>query len=67
MSIRTIVEVNHDYINRLMKAGHISKDLYEAILLYWDEDDFGNISTDLQGIRRLASRHHSDKITLRVV
>jgi len=68
MSIRTIIEINHDYINRLVDRGHISEELRDAIFGNDDDlmDEFGHMFTPLQGIRRLAQRHHSDEITLKV-
>jgi len=63
MSIRTIIEVNHDYINQLVERGHISEQLRDAI---FSERTLEVYSVELQGIRRLAQRHHSDEIIIEV-
>jgi hypothetical protein len=63
MSIRTIVEFNHDYINELMKRGHISRQLRDALC---SERTLEVYSVELSGIRRLAQRHHADTITLKI-
>jgi hypothetical protein len=57
MSIRTIVEINHDYIDRMHKDGHISKALYREIL-----DSYTNPSRTepVQGFRVMGARHHSE-------
>ena len=68
MSIRTIIEINHDHINELVDRGHISEELRNAIFGNDKDvmDEFGSMFASLQGIRRLAQRHHSDEITLEV-
>ena len=63
MSIRTIIEVNHDHIDRLVERGHISEQLRDAI---FSERTLEVYSAELPGIRRLAQRHHSTEITLEV-
>lgn len=63
MSIRTIIEVNHDHINQLVERGHISEQLRDAI---FSERTLEVYSAELQGIRRLAQRHHSDEIIIKV-
>jgi hypothetical protein len=57
MSIRTVIEVNHDYIQRMFEDGHISKTVYREIL-----DSYTNPSTTepVQGLRVLGARHHSE-------
>ena len=57
MSIRTIVEINHDYIQRLHEEGHISKTLYREIL-----DGYTNPSRTepVQGFTIMGARHHSE-------
>ncbi len=68
MSIRTIIEINHDHINQPVDRGHISEELRDAIFGNDRDlmDEFGSMFAPLQGIRRLTQRHHSDEITLKV-
>lgn len=63
MSIRTIVEFNHDRIEELMERGHISRQLMDALC---SERTMELYSIDLCGVRRLAQRHHTDEITVKV-
>lgn len=63
MSIRTIIEVNHDYISRLHKDGHISERLYRFIL---DHYTMPALMFPDEGIRILGTRHHSETLTLKV-
>lgn len=63
MSIRTIVEFNHDYISQLHKDGHLSEELYRAILDSCGRDD---PYRKVQGIRVLGQRHHSETLKLEV-
>ena len=55
MSIRTVVEFNNDWIDSLLREGHISEQLHRLIL------DAGNkeTSVDVPGVMRLISLHHS--------
>lgn len=63
MSIRTIIEVNHDYIQSLRDEGHISGDLYQQICAAYTSSRWDH---DVQGIRILGSRHHSETLKLEV-
>ena len=63
MSIRTIIEVNHDYIQRMHEDGHIGEELYRLILAaYTSSRD----ERYVDGIRILGSRHHSETLTLKI-
>lgn len=66
MSIRTIVEFNHDYANDLA-----AEDLRRLKRALFDTDttaalNVGQIPQPVTGVRILAQRHHSDEITLTV-
>jgi hypothetical protein len=63
MSIRTVVEFNHDRISDLYKAGHISEELYRFVL---DNYTKANPHFPAGGIRILGTRHHSETLALRV-
>jgi hypothetical protein len=63
MSIRTVIEVNHDYIDRLLKDGHISRDLYSFML---ETDTWRRKEMALQGVQFLGQRHHSETLVLKV-
>jgi hypothetical protein len=63
MSIRTIIEVNHDYIDELCEDGTISRKLYLWIMKYHHGPADGN---HIQGVRVLGSRHHSETLALKV-
>ncbi len=64
MSIRTIVEFNHDYIERLCEEGHISRQLRDALCSERTFEIYEH--RDLSGIRRLRQRHHSEAVTLEI-
>jgi hypothetical protein len=63
MSIRTVIEVNHDYIGRLLEDGHISQELYR-----WVQDHYvkSRATLPVQGMRILGQRHHSETLVLKV-
>lgn len=63
MSIRTVVEFNHDYVAELHKKGHISEALYRFIL---DNYTKPNPQFDAGGIRILGTRHHSEMLALKI-
>jgi len=63
MSIRTIVEFNHDRIEELVDRGHISRQLMDALC---SERTMEIYSIELCGVKRLAQRHHSEEITIDV-
>lgn len=63
MSIRTIIEVNHDCIQRLVAEGHISGDLYHQICAAYTNACWDH---KVDGIRILGSRHHSETLELTV-
>ncbi len=63
MSIRTIIEVNHDRIQEMHDQGHIGYELYRMILSAYTssrDEHFVN------GVRILGSRHHSETLELKV-
>jgi hypothetical protein len=63
VSIRTILEVNHDCIQRMHDEGHIGHELYRMILgAYTSSRD----EHFVDGIRILGSRHHSETLELEV-
>ena len=57
MSIRTIIEINHDYWHDLEK----NPDAMRELLAYLNDRQFRECP---RGITVLRSRHHSEKITL---
>ena len=63
MSIRTIVEFNHDYIDRLLDQGHISKDFYRWLMAYHHSMES---PPHIAGARILGTRHHSETLMLEV-
>jgi hypothetical protein len=66
VSIRTIIEINHDYIYDLHNAGHIGKTL-DILLGSSGNVEILNRSPNLpQGIKVLGQRHHSETLKLEV-
>ena len=61
MSIRTIVEINHDYVYDIAE----DTDLIEKLVAYlqsgqkWEDGE-------IPGFKWLAQRHHSEKLKLKV-
>lgn len=68
MSTRTIIEINHDYIN--LNAGAALLELLSALRGSEITGRLNRAEGDpvewLSGIRVLAQRHHSETITLEV-
>lgn len=62
MSIRTIVEVNHDYIMRMDAQDW--EDIKRQILAAYTGDQ--RRYREVPGIRVLGSRHHSETLNLEV-
>jgi hypothetical protein len=63
MSIRSIVEFNHDYINELVEQGHISGELCRWLC---DSRVRGESVLGVSGLRYLSQRHHSETIELKI-
>jgi hypothetical protein len=67
MSIRTIIEINHDWLYLLEKDPDIMKKISRLIQDYYTHsagsDDSVNWPT---GIRILGARHHTDTLKLTV-
>lgn len=64
MSMRSIVEFNHDYIERLADRGHISREF-----MHWlcqGESSRQQTYFKHNGARYLKMRHHSEKVTVEV-
>lgn len=63
MSMRSVVEFNHDYIAELRDRGHISDELFN-----WLCNDYARRESVLSigGLRYLALRHHSEAVELTV-
>jgi hypothetical protein len=59
MSIRTIVEINHDYWQDLRDNPEAMRELLDHLA----DRQFKELP---RGIRVLRSRHHSEKIDLRI-
>lgn len=70
MSTRTIIEINHDYLNDLLK----DPDAWKALLLMARSGALAGFPSEknpggevgLPGIRILAQRHHSETLNLKV-
>lgn len=63
MSTRTVVEFNHDCIEDLKRAGHISEELFGMLCMaHSSRKPYGPI----QGIRVLGQRHHSETLKLTI-
>lgn len=60
MSIRTIVEINNDYLHDLQRAGHISDEL--ANLITWGGPD--GYRPNIQGVEVKDAVHHSTRYTI---
>jgi len=69
MSTRTIIEINHDELHRLIKSPHDFVDLVKTLcgseitgaLNRGEKPYFGS------GLYVLAQRHHSEKLTLEII
>jgi len=67
MSMRTIIEINHDYLHELVPGG-FREDLMPT-LLYRLRNPISEADKQLlaaYGIRLLGQRHHSDTLQLEV-
>lgn len=60
MSTRTIVELNHDYIDKMVEDGHISREFYHQLMAYHHRQTVKFIG----GLRILGTRHHSETLKL---
>lgn len=63
MSIRTVVEFNHDYVARMHENGDISERLYRWLLANYTKSRHEG---EVQGVRILGTRHHSETLALKV-
>lgn len=63
MSIRTIIEVNHDRLHELMDNPEFAQELW-MLLASGDRKSIEH--NRIPGIRVLADRHHSQSIELKV-
>lgn len=63
MSVRTIVEINHDYLHDLRE--HPERiELLWTLLSSCDHQRLNDVAQPVPGIRFLGQRHHSDKLTI---
>ena len=63
MATLSIVEFNHNCIKELWAKGHISFELYAALQ---DDRLWKDYEMELDGVRKLAQRHHSETIDLKL-
>lgn len=63
MSHRTIIEVNHDYIEDIATDPVKTADFLRKLM--WNDWGDGE-RIHLQGVRKLGERHHSDTLKLTV-
>ena len=65
MSIRTIIEINHDFLSRLGEDDNAMEQLIMAV-----KDSYSGDAKYMRpppnGIRILGARHHSEKLELEV-
>ena len=74
MSTRTIIEINHDYLGDLAKDPSILADVLRQLgsgaigaeIAKADGSEQPQRRPGVPGIRFLATRHHSEVITIRV-
>lgn len=63
MSIRTVIEINHDFL------GDMTQGTFSELVLLLKSGDAAremNHRPELRGIKFLAQRHHSTKMTITV-
>lgn len=60
MSIRTIIEINHDFLTNLRLDPERTMRLFDALKGPRPEEEFP------QGVRLLAQRHHTEHLSLEV-
>lgn len=65
MSIRTIIEINHDYLSSLFKDDHAMEQLVKAVRDSYSGDP-KYMRPPPNGIRILGVRHHSEKLKLEI-
>ena len=64
MSIRTIIEINHDYWHELQNNPEAMLKIFQSISNYPPaENDYRHY---ISGIRILGQRHHSETLELKV-
>ena len=63
MSIRTILEINHDYLNRLMENPEYAHELW---MLLASCDSRSIDLNKIPGVRFIGDRHHSETKTFTV-
>lgn len=66
MSTRTVIELNHDYLGRLMREPWIWERLVQALVTCNANDADEQRVLAALGIRILAQRHHSETLRLKV-
>lgn len=64
MSTRTIIEINHDYLQDLHDKGHIGLALFMTLCSSGNMDTMNADRKKPQGIRALGQRHHSETLKL---
>lgn len=66
MSIRTIIEINHDYISRLEKPGELEAMITNLLMgQFMPELNDGEKPEIAPGVRVLMRRHHSSDVTIK--
>lgn len=64
MSIRTIIEINHDQLQRL-REGDWGQQLYNCLSTYgWKGDN--SVFPAPTGVRVLEQRHHSEDLVIEI-
>lgn len=63
MSIRTIIEINHDYLHKYREHPGLWDNLLNKIL---SDDWEGRWVGDAPGIRKVGQRHHSETLKLTI-
>lgn len=68
MSVRTIIEINHDYLNTLLEHPGYMAHLLHVLrgTTVAGELNKGETPSPVSGIRVLAQRHHSETLKLEV-
>ena len=68
MSTRTIIEINHDHLNRLMGEPEYMQRLLLLLsgTLFVADLNKGSTPEPISGVRILAQRHHSETLKLTI-